>query len=329
MNAGIIFTGKYIPKKKIDNNIVSKKLKLSRQIILQKTGIKQRFFASKKETLSFMATQAANEAIKKSKIDKNKINIVICCNYESDYKFPSLSSKVIKNLNLSNSGGFDLNANCTGFQIGISTACEKIQCDKSIDYVLVIGSALQSKYLDWSVPENSIYFGDGSGAALISKVPQNYGLLASSIINSSDAYEDVRLIWGGNLLPGKFFNKKKNKKSFLYDMNGLETWKQVVVNQPKIILTTLQKAKLELKDIDLFIFHQANKNLLDYLYNKLKIEKKKTFTTVENYGNTADASIAITLNEALLKNKIKRGSLVLISGVGAGFVFGATILKWY
>lgn len=112
-------------------------------------------------------------------------------------------------------------------------------------------------------------------------------------------------------------------------MNGLETWKQVIVNQPKIILTTLQKAKLELKDIDLFIFHQANKNLLDYLYNKLKIEKKKTFTTVENYGNTADASIAITLNEALLKNKIKRGSLVLISGVGAGFVFGATILKWY
>ena len=275
-----------------------------------------------------MATQAAKETIRKAKIDKKKINLVICCNYESDYKFPSLSSKVIKNLNLFNAGGFDLNANCTGFQIGITIACEKIKFDKSIKNVLVIGSVSQSKYLNWSIPENSIYFGDGSGAALISKVPKKYGLLSSSIINSSSAYEDVRLVGGGNLLPSKFFNKK-NKKLFLYDMNGLETWKQVIVNQPKIIIDVLNKAKLKLDDIDLFIFHQANKNLLNYLYKKLKIAQNKTFTTVEKYGNTADASIAITLNEALMQNKIKRGSKVLISGVGAGFIFGATILRWY
>ena len=91
----------------------------------------------------------------------------------------------------------------------------------------------------------------------------------------------------------------KNKDKFLYDMNGLETWKQVIINQPKVIKNVLEKAKIRKDKIDLFIFHQANKNLLNYLSNKLGIEKDKTYTTVEKYGNTADASIAITLNDAL------------------------------
>ena len=112
-------------------------------------------------------------------------------------------------------------------------------------------------------------------------------------------------------------------------MNGLETWKQVITNQPKVIENVLKKAKIKKNKVDLFIFHQANKNLLDYLSNKLGIKKSRTFTTVEKYGNTADASIAITLNDALKRNKIKKNSIILISGVGAGFVFGASLFRWY
>jgi len=328
MSAGIISTGKYIPKIKITNDVVSRKLKISKKIILEKTGIRSRYFASKKESLSFMAVQAAKQAIRRSNVPKDNINLVICCNFEAEYKFPCLASKIVKDLKLNDSGSFDINANCTGFQIGLTLACEKIKSDKSINNILVIGSAFQSKYLDWTIPENSVYFGDGSGAAIVSRVPKGFGLLASDIFTDSKAYEDVRLIGSGNLLPAKFYNSG-NKNKFLYDMNGLETWKQVVVNQPKVIRRVLNKAKIKLNQVDLFIFHQANKNLLDYLLGKLKLSKNKTYTTVEKYGNTADASIAITLNEALLAKKIKKGSLVLISGVGAGFVFGASLFKWY
>ena len=328
MSAGIISTGKYIPKIKITNDVVSRKLKISKKIILEKTGIRSRYFASKKESLSFMAVQAAKQAIRRSNVRKDNINLVICCNFEAEYKFPCLASKVVKDLKLNNSGSFDINANCTGFQIGLTLACEKIKSDKSINNILVIGSAFQSKYLDWTIPENSVYFGDGSGAAIVSRVPKGFGLLASDIFTDSKAYEDVRLIGSGNLLPAKFYNSG-NKNKFLYDMNGLETWKQVVVNQPKVIRRVLNKAEIKINQVDLFIFHQANKNLLDYLLGKLKLSKNKTYTTVEKYGNTADASIAITLNEALLAKKIKKGSLVLISGVGAGFVFGASLFKWY
>ncbi len=192
---------------------------------------------------------------------------------------------------------------------------------------MVIGTALQSKYLNWKIPENSIFYGDGSGAAIVSRVPKNYGLLATDIFTDSKAYEDVRLRGGGNLFAADSY--QKNKESFLYDMNGLETWKQVITNQPKVIENVLEKANIKKNKVDLFIFHQANKNLLDYLSNKLGIKKDKTFTTVEKFGNTADASIAITLNDALKKKRIQKGSIVLISGVGAGFVFGASLFRWY
>jgi len=112
-------------------------------------------------------------------------------------------------------------------------------------------------------------------------------------------------------------------------MNGLETWKHVVIHQPEVIKKALMSAKLKISEIDFFIFHQANKNLLEYLCSKLNISSKKTYTTVEFYGNTADASLAITLNDAIQKKKITKGDKVLISGVGAGFVFGATIFRWY
>ena len=148
MSAGIISTGKYIPKIKITNDVVSRKLKISKKIILEKTGIRSRYFASKKESLSFMAVQAAKQAIRRSNVPKDNINLVICCNFEAEYKFPCLASKVVKDLKLNNSGSFDINANCTGFQIGLTLACEKIKSDKSINNILVIGSAFQSKYLD-------------------------------------------------------------------------------------------------------------------------------------------------------------------------------------
>ncbi len=328
MSAGITSTGKYIPKIKITNDYVSKKLNISKKLLFEKTGIKTRFFSSKKESISYMAVMAAKQAIKRSKIKKNEIDLIICCNFVGEYQFPCLASKVHKELKLKNCGTFDINANCTGFQIGVSLACEKLNFDKKLKNILVIGSALQSKFLDWKIAENSMYFGDASGAAIVSRVPKGFGMISSEINTNSDAYEDVRLIGGGSLISAKEY-KKKNKKKYLYDMNGLETWKQVVVYQPKIIKKVLDKAKLKLTDIDMFIFHQANKNLLDYLCLKLGINKNKTFTNVQKYGNTADASIAITLNDAVESKKIKKNSLVLISGVGAGFVFGASILRWY
>lgn len=328
LNFGIIGTGKFIPSKKIDNNFIGRKTGISKSWIYKKTGIKKRYFAGKHETCSYMAYKAALSAIKNAKIKKEKIDYIICCTFTADYKFPSLASKVSQLLNLKSAGCYDLMANCTGFQVGLSSAAEKLNFDKNLRNILVIGATLQSKFLNWKNPENSMYFGDGAGAALVSRVPKNYGYIGADLIGNSLAYEDVKLVGGGSSLTINEA-KKNNKSKFLYEMNGLETWKQVVTYQPTVIEKTLKKSKLKLNDIDHFIFHQANLNLINYLIEKLNISKNKVHNTITKYGNTADASLAITLADAVERKKIKKGDYILISGVGAGFVFGCTILKWF
>lgn len=324
---GIIGTGKSIPSKKITNTFVSKKVKKSPSWIYSRTGIKNRYIVSKKETSTHLATKAAIHAIKNSKINKKDIGLIIGCNYTSDYTFPGLAVKVHQNLKLKNCGAFDLNANCTGFQIGLSTAAEKLKNDNKLKYILVIGTCVQSPFINWKYAETSMYFGDGSAAAVVGKVPKGYGYIGSSSFCNSYAYDDVRLRAGGSMYPLNKMNKK-NSASY-YEMSGLETWKQAVTYQPLVILNLLKKYQLNLNSVDFFIFHQANKNLIDYMMSKLKVSKEKTLINVDKYGNTGDASIAIALDEALSKKKIKKNDKVVISGVGAGFIFGASLFKWY
>jgi len=114
-----------------------------------------------------------------------------------------------------------------------------------------------------------------------------------------------------------------------YEINGMEVWKQVVQNQPKVIKNALRKAGLSINDVNFFIFHQANMNLISYLMGKMRVDMNKTYTNVGEIGNTAEASMAIALCEAVQYGKIKNGDIVVISGVGAGFTFGASVFRWW
>ena len=217
-------------------------------------------------------------------------------------------------------------ANCTGFQTGLDIAFEKIKTSNHIDKILVVAVAMQSRYIDWRDKNSAIYFGDGASAAIISKVSKNFGHLGSSLISNTKVYDAVRMRGGGSSFVTSNYLKKKNNQK--YEISGLEVWKQVVTNQPKNIRLALKNARLKSTDIDYFIFHQANYNLIKFLMHRLEIPINKTFITANKYGNTADASIGITLHEAVKKKKIKKNDIVLISGVGAGFIFGTTIVKW-
>ena len=321
--ASIIGTGKGIPTKLISNKFVGKKTKKKDSWIYKKSGITRRFHInpSKKETASSLSVIAAKKAISSSNIKKDDIGLVVGCTFTPDYRFPGLAVKVHKDLGLKNSGAFDLSANCTGFQQGIDIACKTIILNPDIKFVLVIGCCVQSPLLDWEKPENCIFYGDGAGAAIVGRVPKNFGLISSINFCVSSAYDDVRLRGGGNLFP---YSKKKldtkQFKEFQYDMDGIETWKYAITYMPSTILKLLKKNKLKINEIDYFIFHQANKNLLTFIITMINVHK---------YGNTGDASLAIALDEAVKKKKIKKGDKVIISGIGAGFIFGASLIKWF
>jgi 3-oxoacyl-[acyl-carrier-protein] synthase-3 len=251
---------------------------------------------------------------------------VVGCTYSGDYVFPAMACRVAGLIGANRAGAFDLLANCTGFQVGISVAADWMRQDPAVEYGLVVGTAVQSPYIDWRDTE-SIYFGDGAGAAILGRVPPGFGILARDLFTNPTVFDSVRLRGGGSSHPMRPENVDQHLQ--YYEMNGMEVWKQVVQYQPRVIRGALAKIGLSIDDVDFFIFHQASLRLIEYLMAKMHHPMSKTYTNVSEIGNTADASLALALAGAVREERIKRGDIVVISGVGAGFTFGATDLRWH
>jgi 3-oxoacyl-[acyl-carrier-protein] synthase-3 len=324
---GIIGTGCYLPSKILSNDQIEVQCGLEDGDILKKTGIKKRVIVEDHESASSMSAACATQALSRSNINPSQIGLIICCTFTGDYVYPALACKVQELIGAKNAGSFDVMANCTSFQVGMTIASDRMKCDHEIKYALVIGVALQSRFINWSDPNTAIYFSDGAGAAVLGRVPYGYGILASEIFTNSSVFEAVRMRGGGSSYPMR--SENINNGLQFYEMNGMEVWKQVMQNQPKAIKRALEKIEKLPEDVDFFIFHQANKNLINYLMTRMKLPLERTLVNVDEIGNTADASMAIALHEALLTDKIKRGDIVVVSGVGAGFTFGASAIRWH
>jgi 3-oxoacyl-[acyl-carrier-protein] synthase-3 len=324
---GVLGTGSYIPQKLMENTEVEKICGLEHGVIEEKTGIKKRYIANEEESASFMAYKAALEAIDAAGITVEQVDLIVCCTFTADYVYPALSCKVQQLLRAKNAGCFDLMANCTGYQVGLSVAGDKMKCDNSIKYSLVIGVAKQSCYIDWTNPDTAMYFGDGAGASILGEVPKGHGIIASELITNSNVYESVRLRGGGSNHPLR--SENVNDGLQYYELNGLEVWKQVMQFQPTVIKKLLKKMNKSLSDVDFIVFHQANKKLIEFLMARMRLPLTKTIMNIEEIGNTADASLAIALHTAVTQDKLKSGDLVIVSGVGAGFTFGATAITWH
>ena len=319
--------GKALPGKLLTNDTVETNAGMPPGSIEQKTGIKSRYIAEADDTCSGLAAQASRQALTASGVTADQIGLILGCTFTADYVMPALACKVHQILGTKQAAAFDIMANCTAFQIGLNVAADKMQCDESISHALVIGAALQSRFVNWKDANSSIYFGDGAGAAVLGRVPHGYGFLAHDAFSNTAVYESVRIRGGGSSYP----MRAENVGELLnyYEIHGMDVWKQVIQNQPIVIKRVLRKAGLALGDVDFFIFHQANLHLITYLMGKMKVPMDRTYTNVAEIGNTAEASMAIALCEAAEKTLIKKGDVVLVSGVGAGFTFGASVMRWY
>jgi 3-oxoacyl-[acyl-carrier-protein] synthase-3 len=327
VGVGILGTGRYVPEKTLSNEQIESQCGLESGSIITKTGIKRRYVVEDHETASSMSAECGRQALESANVQPEQIGLIICCTFTGDYVYPALACKVQELIGAKNAGSFDVMANCTSFQVGLTVASDRMKCDPTVGYALVIGVALQSRYIDWSDPESAIYFSDGAGAAILGPVPRGYGMLASDLFTNSKVFEAVRLRGGGSshpMRPENVYGKLQ-----YYEMNGMETWKQVMQFQPKAVKRVLAKIGKTADDVDFFIFHQANQNLIHFLMGRMKQPLEKTLINVDEIGNTADASLAIALHDAVAAKKIKRDDLVVITGVGAGFTFGATAVRWY
>ncbi|MDB5407851.1 MAG: 3-oxoacyl-(acyl-carrier-protein) synthase, partial [Rhodospirillales bacterium] len=248
------------------------------------------------------------------------------CTFSGDYIYPPLSAKVQRNLKASHAQIFDLQANCCGFVTGLTVASDRMQVDSEVRHALVIGVEFCSRYIDRTDVNTAIYLSDGAGAAVLSRTDPGIGIRASAFFTDSSNYESVRMRGGGSSFPthGRDFDPAVD----LMEMNGLATWKQAITHLPTVIRRACAKASVELADVGFLVFHQANLNLIEYIVRKMGFDMSRTYTNVQEIGNTGAASPAIALSEAVAKGCIKPGDVVVIAAVGAGFNFAANVWQW-
>lgn len=306
----IISTGHYAPDKVVTNDDISKIVDTSDEWITERTGIKRRHFCTEDGNNVTMALEAAKIALDKAGIDRNEIGCLVVSTFSGDYLVPSAACQVQEKLGLSDEIiCFDLNAACSGFVFGIETI-RGLLLQSSKKYGLLIGSECISRRLDMSDRGTCILFGDGAGAALFE-------------LDASKSYTSV---FGchGDLEVINVPNDADNPGRV--HMAGQATYKFAVGTVPKLIKAVVQKAGIELEDIDAYICHQANARIIDAVAKHLKQPREKFFFNLDEYGNTSAASVAIALSDAIDKGFVRPGQKVLLSGFGAGKTWGAIII---
>lgn len=323
---GILGTSHYLPERiQTNEELCEIMTDVTPEWILSKTGIKRRYLAEEHESASGMATKAASKLLERLHISAEEIDLIIAATFSPDYMFPPVSAKILHNLGARNAQIVDINTNCTGFVTALTIASDRMRVDKTVKYALVIGVELHTRFMNPTDKETAIFFSDGAGVALLGQVEKGKGVINSSFKTDSSTYESVRFRGGGSSYP--LINRTFSPEIDYVEMNGLATWKQAITNMPKVIKEVLNKASVDIDDIDFCIFHQANLNLIQYIMQKMKIPLDKTYTNVEEIGNTGSASVGIALSEAMEKGLVKKGQTILLAGVGAGFNFGASIWK--
>ena len=317
MPSYIISTGAYLPSNIVSNDDVSKNLDTDDEWIQTRTGIKQRHIAPQDIPTSYLATQAAKEAIKNANLNANKIDMIIVATTTPDHTFPSVATQVQHQLGISNHcPAFDIQAVCSGFIYALSMADAMLKAH-NYQNILVIGADKMSNILNWTDRSTCILFGDGAGAALVSSKGKHEVIVTS--LSSQGRFKDILYTDGG----------AGTSKNFGYvKMQGNIVFRHATSMMYQSIQQSLEKSNLTLSDIDYLIPHQANARIIESLRLKLRITPEQIINTVAYHANTAGASIPLALHEAVNNNLLSPDSIVVMSAVGAGLTYGSAIIKW-
>ncbi len=309
-----------------DNEALCVHLDVTPEWIIEKTGIQRRYLARPEDTASDFAIDAARKAMDRAGVGPDEIDLIVACTFSADYTFPPLSAKIHKEIGAKGGQIYDLQANCAGFVSGLTAASDRMAVDGEVRHALVVGVEMNSRYIDRSDVNTAIYHSDGAGAVVLGRGAPGTGILASAFHTDSSNYEAVRFRGGGSTFP--VMGRAAPLETDAMELNGLATWKQAITHLPTVVKAACRKAGITPEQADFFIFHQANFNLIDYVVRKMGFDLTRTYTNVQEIGNTGAASVAIALSEAVDKGLLHDGDRLVLAAVGAGFNFGASVWRW-
>lgn len=325
-NIGILGTGHYLPSKVLSNKELGKMVDTTDEWIYAKVGIRERRIASPQEATSDLAIYAAQEAIRDAEITVMDIDLIILATSSPDSIQPSTAAIVQGKLGAINACCFDISAVCAGFNYALSIANDMMKSNKKYRKALVIGAETYSRILDWTDRKTCVYFGDGSGAVVLGDVSEKYGIKETHLENDGRGASVIQFLGGGSRYPATEETLKKNMHKF--EMQGKLVWDFATEIFPKTVKRVVENVGEKVENLDWIISHQANINIIKQSMKKLELPMEKTYTTIENYGNTSGASVAITLSEANKKGLLKLGDKIALVAFGGGLSCGGIYLVW-
>ena len=326
--------GFYVPENVVTNDDLSKLMDTSDEWIQERTGIQQRRHALRgSDTTTSMGVKASLKAIEAAKINKEEIDFIVFATLSPDFYFPGCGVLVQKELGLPTVGALDIRNQCSGFIYALSVADQYIKTGKYKN-ILVIGAETQSPALDMTTRGRNmaVLFGDGAGAAIVSRSDDpERGILSTHLHSQGEYAEQLAMItpgvgtkWVTELLA----ENDPDDVSYYPNMNGQFVFKNAVVRFAEVIEEGLKSNGLSHKDINMLIPHQANLRISQFVQHQFKLTDEQIFNNIMKYGNTTAASIPIALTEAVQQGKIKDGDLVVLAAFGSGFTWASAIIRW-
>lgn len=321
----IIGTGSAIAENKVTNYDMEKIVETNDEWIRTRTGIENRYFADEKTCTSHLASAAAEKALEAAGIKAEALDLIIVATITPDMGFPATACLVQDSIGARNAAAFDLEAACSGFLYGMAIADQFISTG-FYKHILVIGAETMSRILDMEDRNTCVLFGDGAGAVVMGPSSDESEILSFELGADGSGGKYLYMPGGGSMNPAS--QMTIDEKLHVVKMGGTDVFKFAVRVMENASLAAIEKAKLDIDQVDYLVPHQANIRIIQAAAKKLKLPMDQVMVNIDQYGNMSAASIPVALDEAVRNKNINKGDNVVMVGFGGGLTWASCVMKW-
>jgi len=330
IRARILGVGSYLPEKRVTNFDLAKMFDTSDEWIQQRSGIVERRYAEEGVYCSDLALEASRAALENAGMKAEDIDFIIFATLSPDHHFPGSGCYLQRKMGLSEIGCLDIRNQCSGFVYSLATADAFVRMGM-YRRILVVGSEVHSSALNFTNEgrDIAVLFGDGAGAVIVGPSEDPSRGLLSHHLHADGRFTDILKMEIFDISKKPFITQKTLDDGLIWPkMKGKEVFRVAVTKIPEVIEETLKANNINVEDIKLFLPHQANLRINQFAAAKLGVAEEKFYSNIQRYGNTTAASIPICLSEVLEQGMLHEGDLVMIVAFGAGFTWGASLMRW-
>ena len=316
----------YVPPKVLTNADLEKIVDTNDEWIMQRVGIRERHIVDKGVATSDLGKEAAMLAIERAGLTPKDISLIVVGTVTPDMMFPSTACLIQDKIGAHRAWGFDISAACSAFTYSLTTASQMV-ASGAHDHALVVGADVMSSIIDYKDRTTCVLFGDGAGAVVVSAATEaEGGILDFEHEIDGSGGDALCMPAGGSRRPPS--HETIDERLHYVKQDGRAVFKFAVRKTEEIARRILERNNLQPSDLDLFVSHQANRRIIESATERLGIEPDRTVVNIDRFGNTTAATIPLPMNDAICSGRLKKGDLVLLASVGAGFTVGSVLLRW-